>query len=120
MKRNATPPGLLARRIAAERLAVVLKGASFAPLGAAEIADGRDRALANRLITTALRYHGPIARLAGDLLARGLPKKAPGFEAPLHLSLGLLFLPDSERIRRCSSPARRCAPTRAPSTSSSS
>lgn len=74
---------------------MVLKGASFAPLGAAEIADGRDRALANRLITTALRYHGPIARLAGDLLARGLPKKAPGFEALLHLSLAqLLFLPD--------------------------
>ncbi len=83
------------RRLAAERLAAVLRGARFTPFGAAEIADSRDRALANRLVTTALRYHGPIARLVGELMARGLPKKAPGFEALLHLSLGqLLFLPD--------------------------
>ncbi len=95
MKRHATPPGLAPRRIAAERLAGVLRGANFSPLAPAEIADSRDRALANRLVTTALRHHGPIAGLVGELLARGLPKKAPGFEATLHLSLAqLLFLPD--------------------------
>jgi len=89
------PPGLEPRRIAAERLGEVLRGASFSPLAPAEIADSRDRALANRLVTTALRYHGPIARLVTALLVRGLPRKAPGFEALLHLSLGqLLFLPD--------------------------
>jgi len=95
LKRTGSPPGLGPRRIAAERLSEVLGGVSFAPLGAAEIADSRDRALANRLVTTALRYHGPISRLAGELLVRGLPKKARSFAPMLHLSLAqLLFLPD--------------------------
>jgi 16S rRNA (cytosine967-C5)-methyltransferase len=88
-------PGLALRLKAAERLQLVLKGASFAPLYATEIADARDRAVANRLITTALRYHGPISALAGQLLERGMPKKSGRFEAILHLSLAqLLFLPD--------------------------
>jgi len=74
---------------------VVLKGASFAPLTPTDIGDARDRALANRLITTALRYHGPISLLIGQLLERGLPKKSGRFEPMLRLSLGqLLFLPD--------------------------
>ena len=73
----------------------VLKGQSFAPFSAGEIADPRDRALANRLVTAALRYHGPINGLVGQLLARGLPKKSGRFEAVLRLSLAqLLFLPD--------------------------
>ena len=65
------------------------------PLSAKEIADPRDRAVANRLITTALRYHGPLGHLCGDLLERGLPKKSGRFESVLMLSLAqLLFMPD--------------------------
>jgi 16S rRNA (cytosine967-C5)-methyltransferase len=88
-------PGLALRLIAADRLAQVLKGASFSPLSASEVPDGRDRALANRLVTTALRYHGPIGGLLRELLQRGIPKKSGRFEAVLRLSLAqLLFLPD--------------------------
>jgi 16S rRNA (cytosine967-C5)-methyltransferase len=88
-------PGLALRLTAADRLKDVLKGASFSPLSASEVSDGRDRALGNRLITTALRYHGPISSLISELLQRGIPKKSGRFEAVLHLSLAqLLFLPD--------------------------
>ncbi len=87
--------GLALRLTAADRLQTVVKGASFAPFTASDIADPRDRALANRLITTSLRYHGPITGLIKQLLERGLPKKSGRFEAILHLSLAqLLFLPD--------------------------
>lgn len=95
MAKPKNPAGLSLRLTAADRLHGVLDGASFSPLTASEIADPRDRALANRLITTALRYHGPISRLIGELLERGLPKKSGRFEPVLRLSLGqLLFLPD--------------------------
>jgi 16S rRNA (cytosine967-C5)-methyltransferase len=88
-------PGLALRLTAADRLQQVLKGASFSPLAASEVADGRDRALGNRLVTTALRYHGPVGKLIGELLQRGIPKKSGRFEAMLRLSLAqLLFLPD--------------------------
>jgi 16S rRNA (cytosine967-C5)-methyltransferase len=88
-------PGLSLRLIAADRMRDVLKGASFSPLSASEVTDSRDRALGNRLITTALRYHGPIVLMVGELLQRGIPKKSGRFEAMLHLSLAqLLFLPD--------------------------
>lgn len=73
----------------------VLKGASFSPLSIGDVADARDRATANRLVTVALRYHGPISLLIGQLLERGVPKKSGRFEAVLRLSLAqLLFLPD--------------------------
>lgn len=95
MAKPKAPAGLSLRLTAADRLQSVLKGASFSPLSPSEVADPRDRALGNRLITTALRYHGPISRLIGELLERGLPKKSGRFEAMLRLSLGqLLFLPD--------------------------
>ena len=88
-------PGLALRLTAADRLQQVLKGASFSPLAASEVPDSRDRAVGNRLITTALRYHGPIGKLIGELLQRGIPKKSGRFEAMLRLSLAqLLFLPD--------------------------
>ncbi len=88
-------PGLPLRLAAADRLHQVIKGASFSPLSPSDVADPRDRAVANRLITTALRYHGPITRLVGELLQRGIPKKSGRFEAVLRLSLAqLLFLPD--------------------------
>lgn len=88
-------PGLPLRLAAADRLQQVLKGASFSPLSAAELPDARDRAIANRLVTTALRYHGPLAALISELLQRGIPRKSARFEAILHLSLAqLLFLPE--------------------------
>ncbi len=95
MPKTKQAPGLNLRLVAADRLQSVLKGASFSPLFASEIADPRDRALANKLITTALRYHGPLGLLCGELLERGLPKKSGRFEGVLMLSLGqLLFLPE--------------------------
>ena len=95
MPKQKQVPGLALRLIAADRLALVLKGASFSPLSTTEVPDGRDRALANRLVTTALRYHGPISGLVRELLQRGIPKKSGRFEAVLRLSLAqLLFLPD--------------------------
>ncbi len=95
MAKQKQVPGLALRLIAADRLQQVLKGASFSPLSASEVPDGRDRALANRLVTTALRYHGPISALLRELLQRGMPRKSGRFEAMLRLSLAqLLFLPD--------------------------
>ncbi|WP_158672391.1 MULTISPECIES: RsmB/NOP family class I SAM-dependent RNA methyltransferase [Devosia] len=83
------------RLAAAQRLKTVLAGEHFAPLGASDLADGRDRALANRLITTALRRHGQIDVMLADLLEKGLPARAGSFEAVLRLSLAqLVFLPD--------------------------
>jgi 16S rRNA (cytosine967-C5)-methyltransferase len=87
--------GLELRLKAADRLQQVLKGASFSPLSPSDIADPRDRALGNRLITAALRHHGPLTLAIGQLVERGLPKKSGRFEAVLHLSLAqLLFLPE--------------------------
>lgn len=95
MPKPRQAPGLNLRLVAADRLQAALRGASFSPLSAKDIADPRDRALANKLITTALRYHGPLGLLCGELLDRGLPKKSGRFEGVLMLSLGqLLFLPE--------------------------
>ena len=48
-----------------------MKGASFSPLSPSELPDGRDRALANKLITTALRRHGHLNLVLKRLLERG-------------------------------------------------
>ncbi len=73
----------------------MLKGANFAPFSVAELPDGRDRGLANRLVTTALRRHGHLNIAIKRYLERGIPKKSGNFEALLRLSLTqLLFLPD--------------------------
>jgi 16S rRNA (cytosine967-C5)-methyltransferase len=91
----AEPAGLSLRRVAAERLRDVLGGAHFSPLTADDLADPRDRALANRLITTALRRHGQLDRVIAGLLERGLPAKSGNFEAVLRLALAqLLYLPE--------------------------
>jgi 16S rRNA (cytosine967-C5)-methyltransferase len=88
-------PGLLLRQQAAARLTAVLRGARFVPFSASEIADGRDRALANRLVTIALRRHGHLNLVLDHLLERGIPKKSGDFEAMLRLSLAqLLYLPE--------------------------
>jgi 16S rRNA (cytosine967-C5)-methyltransferase len=92
---GSEPAGLALRLAAARRLAEVLAGAHFLALGPGEIADGRDRALANRLVTTALRRHGQLDLAIGRLLARGLPARAGSFEAVLRLALAqLLYLPE--------------------------
>jgi 16S rRNA (cytosine967-C5)-methyltransferase len=89
------PAGLKLRLVAIERLRSVLGGGAFAPLSAAEIADGRDRALANKLVNTALRRHGHLNLIIADLLDKGMPGKSGSFEAVLRLSLSqLLFLPE--------------------------
>ncbi len=89
------PAGLTPRLIAAERLRQVLGGAHFVPITPGELADGRDRALANRLVNTALRHHGHLDLVLGHLLDRGMPKKSGSFEAVLRLALAqLLYLPE--------------------------
>lgn len=65
------------------------------PIGGEGIPDPRDRALANRLVTTALRRHGHLNLVVHHLLDRGMPKKSGSFEAILRLSLTqLLYLPE--------------------------
>ncbi|MGV8853468.1 MAG: RsmB/NOP family class I SAM-dependent RNA methyltransferase [Devosia sp.] len=89
------PAGLKLRLVAALRLKSVLAGDNFVPLTAADLADGRDRALANRLITTALRRQGQLNFMLHALLDKGMPGKSGTFEAVLRLSLAqLVFLPD--------------------------
>jgi 16S rRNA (cytosine967-C5)-methyltransferase len=95
LKKQKNPPGLALRLLAGERLGEVLRGANFAPFSASEIAEGRDRALANRLVTTALRRHGQINLMLAKYLDRGVPKKSGPLEAILRLSLAhLVFLPE--------------------------
>jgi len=92
---TASVAGLDLRLTAARRLREVLGGSRFQPFTAAEIADGRDRALANRLVTTALRRHGHLDVIIARLLDRGLPPRAGDFEAILRIGLAqLLWLPD--------------------------
>ena len=95
MAKQKQVPGLALRLVAAERLQQVLKGASFSPLTATDLPDSRDRGLANKLITTALRRHGHLNIVLKHLLERGMPKKSGSFEAVLRLSLAqILYLPE--------------------------
>lgn len=95
MPGKTEPAGLALRLAAAQRLRSVLGGENFSPLTSAELADGRDRALANRLITTALRRQGQLNFIIHALLDKGMPGKSGTFEAVLRLSLAqLVFLPD--------------------------
>lgn len=95
MASRKEPAGLSLRLAAIARLRAVLSGEPFAPLGAADVPDSRDRALANRLVTLALRRHGQIDFILAELLERGLPKKSGGFEAILRLAIAqLVYLPE--------------------------
>jgi 16S rRNA (cytosine967-C5)-methyltransferase len=86
----ADPPGLAARRIAAEILEAVLR--RHRPLdeqleeraqpALATLAD-RDRALVRALVATVLRRLGSLRHLIGRLLERGLPADAPRVESAL-------------------------------------
>lgn len=92
---RSEPVGLLPRQLAATRLQSVLQGDAFAPYGAGEIDNPRDRAFANRLITIALRRQGHLNHILKKVLERGVPKRSGAFEAILRLALvELLFLPD--------------------------
>ena len=95
LAKKKDPPGLATRLAAAERLDLVLRGANFAPFSVSDIVDGRDRAIANRLVTTALRRHGQLNLAIARYLDRGVPKRSGPFEALLRLSLAqLLYLPE--------------------------
>jgi 16S rRNA (cytosine967-C5)-methyltransferase len=84
------PPGLAARRIAADILEAVLR--RHRPLDA-ELDDKaqpaltalaeRDRALVRALVATVLRRLGSLRHLLGRLLDRGLPADAPRLESAL-------------------------------------
>ncbi len=88
-------PGLAVRLLAVKTLADVLKGSPFVPLTEADLADARDRALANRLVTVTLRRQGHLNQIISALLARGVPARSGLFEAVLRLGLSqLLFMPD--------------------------
>lgn len=95
MAKSKTIQGLGLRLAAAAKLQSVLRGEHFSPIGPGELAESRDRAVANRLVTTALRRHGQLTAAIEQLLEKGLPKKSGSFEAVLRLSLAQLFyLPD--------------------------
>ncbi len=95
MTSKKSPAGLALRLAAAGRLRAVLGGDNFVALTPAEIADSRDRATANRLVTTALRRHGQISFIIHALLEKGMPAKSGTFEAVLRLSIAqLVYLPD--------------------------
>jgi len=95
LAKSNTVQGLGLRLAAVAKLRSVLAGENLTPLTAGEVADGRDRALANRLVTTALRRHGQLTEVIGQLLDKGLPKKSGSFEAVLRLSLAqLIYLPE--------------------------
>jgi 16S rRNA (cytosine967-C5)-methyltransferase len=88
-------PGLKLRLEAAFHLKSVLEGKPFAPIGPARGAAGRDRALANRMVTTALRRHGQIDAVFKDVLAKGVPQRAGILEAVLRIAIvQLLWLDD--------------------------
>ncbi len=95
MAHDKQPEGLAARAAAAQKLGAVLAGDHFAPITSSELAAGRDRAFANRLVTVALRRTGHLNIIISTLLERGLPKRSGNFEAVLRLALAeLLFVDD--------------------------
>jgi len=95
MSRSSQATGFDIRRAAAQRLQTVLTGAPFIPFGGKDIADARDRALANKLVTVSLRRHGQISHILSSVLEKGMPKRAGLFEPALRIGIAqLLFLPD--------------------------
>ena len=93
MPAAAEPPGLAARRIAADILDGVLRRRrpldeqlddTAARRDFAALAD-RDRALVRKLATSVLRRLGTLRHLLGRMLQRGLPADAPRVETALLL-----------------------------------
>jgi 16S rRNA (cytosine967-C5)-methyltransferase len=84
---SPSPPGFVARRIAAEIVNAVLRRRrpfddqlETSGLGALP---ERDRALVRAVVATVLRRLGTLRHLIGTLLDRGLPREAPQVEAAL-------------------------------------
>jgi 16S rRNA (cytosine967-C5)-methyltransferase len=98
---QSDPPGLPARRIAADILDGVLRrrraldellDGRQAPDGLAALPE-RDRALVRNIVATALRRLGSLRYLFGQCLERGLPPAAPRVESALLIgATQLLFL----------------------------
>ncbi len=86
--------GLEVRQKAAETLHRVLGGEVFRPFTPVDLAGGQDRALANRLVTLALRRHGHLNLLMDRLLKRGVPPRSGLFEALLRIGLVQLVFMD--------------------------
>tara|TARA_A100001391_G_scaffold171126_2_gene132318 strand:- start:8777 stop:10084 length:1308 start_codon:yes stop_codon:yes gene_type:complete len=88
-------PGLKLRLEAAFHLKSVLEGKPFAPIGPDRLSQSRDRALANRMVTIALRHHGQIDAVFKEVLAKGVPQRAGILEAVLRIAIAqLLWLDD--------------------------
>ena len=88
-------PGLKLRLEAAFHLRLVLEGKPFAPIGADRLAEGRDRALANRMVTIALRRWGQIDAVLDEVLKKGVPQRAGILEAVLRIAIAqLLYMDD--------------------------
>jgi len=98
---QSEPPGLPARRIAAEILDGVLRrrraldellDGRQAPVGLDALSD-RDRALVRHIVATALRRLGSLRQVLDQCLDRGLPAEAPRVEAALLVGAAqILFL----------------------------
>src|SRR2546423_7745371 len=96
------PPGLAARRIAADLLDGVLRrrrpldeqldGATVHP-GLAALPE-RDRALTRALVATALRRLGSLRHLLGGFLERGFPADAPRVETALLIGAAQILMLD--------------------------
>ena len=96
------PPGLMARRIAADILDGVLHkgrtldeqldGAAAHP-GLKTISD-RDRALMRRLVATILRRRGTLGHVLSRLLDRGLPADAPRAQSALMIGAAQILWMD--------------------------
>jgi 16S rRNA (cytosine967-C5)-methyltransferase len=94
-QRKPDPAGLGLRRAASAALEAVLSGRPFEPIGPGTLPEGRDRAIANRLVTLALRHHGQIDIILDECLDKGLPRKAGSFEAVVRIAIAqLVYLPD--------------------------
>ena len=98
---QSEPPGLPARRVAADILDGVLRrrraldemlDGRQAPAGLGALAE-RDRALARHIVATTLRRLGSLRHLLGQCLERGLPPTAPRVETALLIgATQILFL----------------------------
>jgi 16S rRNA (cytosine967-C5)-methyltransferase len=94
---NSSPPGLAARRIAADIVEAVLL--SKRPLdeqferSELDALEERDRALVRAIVATVVRRLGTLRHLLAGLLERGLPANAPRVESALLIGAAqILFL----------------------------
>lgn len=94
VSKTKTTTGLKPRLEAALHLERVLRGSPFHPIGADRIVDSRDRALANRLVTLALRRHGHISVALARTLEKGLPSRSGVFEAAMRIGIAQLLYAD--------------------------